>query len=77
MLQKSGRLEALEFGVLLFVKEQVQYEQQQYVLALPENFQGDETAYLQSFSFSLFAIEAAFRAVNFIGDFCVCTECLS
>lgn len=54
MLLKSDRLAALESGVLLFIKGQVLYEQQQYVLALPENFQGGETACLQSSSVSLF-----------------------
>lgn len=44
---------------------------------LSENFQGDETAHLQSFSFSLFAIDTVFRVVSFTGDFCVCTECIS
>lgn len=66
MLLESDRLSALESGVL-FIKEQVLYEQQQYVPVLPENFQGDESAYLQSFSFSVFAIETVFRLVNFIG----------
>lgn len=77
MLLKSSRLAVLESGVLFLIKEQVLYEQQQYVLALPENFQDDETAYLQSFSFSLFASETAFRVINFIGDFCVCPVCVS
>lgn len=56
MLLKSDRLAALESGVLLFIKGQVPYEQRQHVLAVPENFQGREAAYLQPSSVSLLAL---------------------